>query len=155
MTLPSRQRSVRFAAHPPSATSMFARLIGATCLLLMAGCASTARTSSDTRIYDATLSEAVDAVAETLDQMRMEIDSASPPGTYPFVIIASFTTDSIRSGHVGSNSRKRTLTITMRQASGGGVQVQVQSASTSNYMSATPSETQTRFLTHLDRRFGG
>lgn len=133
---------------------MIARLTGAVCILLMTGCATTAGTTSDTRHYQTSLDDALGAVSAALEEMRMEVESASPPGHYPYVVVATFATDGVQRGYISSTSRKQTLTITLRQPDRGGVEVQVQAGSSSNYMSAAPNEARTRFLTHLDRRLG-
>jgi hypothetical protein len=119
------------------------------------GCASSApSTSSNARVYPVTFYSALSGVVDTISEMRMEIESSTPEGTQPFVVVATFATESARRGTISSETRMHTLQITLEELGGDGIVVRVRPPAQADLTSGRPNETQIRFLSLLDRRMG-
>lgn len=126
---------------------------GALCVMLLTGCASTSPTTTpNARVYPTNFTNALEAVVDTIEAMRMEIESTTEIDASPFVMIANFTSGSVSRGYIGSESRRHTLTITMERLEDEAVVVRVRSVASGDYTSNRPNPTQTRFITELDRR---
>lgn len=129
------------------------RLLVAVLFIALSGCATSRAPALVERSYDVTFDEALSAVVDVIEEMNMEIESASRAGTQPYVITASYTSDSIRQGVVTGDSKKQTLTIAVRQIGSEPARIRVEEVRSSmSYLGTAPREMRSRLFTSLDRR---
>lgn len=122
---------------------------------ILAGCASSGpTTASNARVYPVTFYNGLSAVVDTIHEMRMEIESSTPEGTQPFVVVATYASDSARHGTITSETRMHTLQIVLEELGGDGLVIRVRPPAHTDLTSGRPNETQVRFLSILDRRLG-